>query len=144
MSTPALSFSQSVPASWALSRSPATAWITFFSEFITTFTTYTSPRALAAAIISLWIGLFSKFPVLAYLLSINSELWLYMIVFLEQQPGNTDFLPPENPAKKCGSMNPSATRRSASAAILFTTISPPEGSFSSRVTSISSSSQSWI
>ena len=35
---------------------------------------------------------------------------------------------PEKPAKKCGSMNPSAQSRSASAARRLMTSSPPEGS----------------
>ena len=53
-------------------------------------------------------------PVLEYLLSIKSLQWLYIIVFADAIPGNILFLPPENPAKKCGSIKPSAINKSAS------------------------------
>ena len=42
-------------------------------------------------------------------------------------PGNTDFLPPENPAKKWASINPSEINKSASAATLLIMQSPPLG-----------------
>ena len=43
-------------------------------------------------------------------------------------PGSTLLLPPEKPAKKCGSIKPSLIKRSASAAVLLIQSSPPEGS----------------
>ena len=49
--------------------------------------------------------------------------------------------PPEKPAKKWGSMNPSATSRSASTTIRLRISCPPEGSVP--IQTISDSSQSW-
>ena len=42
-------------------------------------------------------------------------------------PGNTLFLPPEKPAKKCGSMKPSEINSSVSTASLLMMQSPPDG-----------------
>ena len=42
-------------------------------------------------------------------------------------PGNTLFLPPEKPAKKCGSMKPSEINSSVSTANLLMMQSPPDG-----------------
>ena len=44
-----------------------------------------------------------------------------------ETPGRMLFRPPENPAKKCGSIKPSEIRRSASAAIRLTFKIPPDG-----------------
>ena len=52
-----------------------------------------------------------------------------MTVFSAQIPGSMLFLPPEKPAKKWGSINPSVTSRSHSAASLLTKKPAPEGSF---------------
>ena len=51
-----------------------------------------------------------------------------MTVTASEIPGNTLFLPPEKPAKKCASIKPSAIKREASAATLSIMQSGPEGS----------------
>ena len=66
-------------------------------------------------------------PVRAYGLSINAEQWFASTVFLAATPGSTLLRPPEKPAKKCGSMKPSAHSRSASTAMRFKISSPPDG-----------------
>ena len=67
--------------------------------------------------------------------------WFASTVLRPAMPGSTLLRPPENPAKKCGSMNPSATSRSASAARRWITSASPEGSVP-RQTRFASSSQS--
>ena len=84
-------------------------------------------RVFAANTISLWIGFPSRIPVLAFGLSINLEQWFAMTVSALETPGRMLFRPPENPAKKCGSIKPSEIRRSASAAIRLTFKIPPDG-----------------
>ena len=101
-----------------------------------------SLAALAAYSISLWIGFPSTTPVRAWGSLINPELWLYITVSRLATPGRILFLPPEKPAKKCGSIKPSATNRSASAARRLMIRLPPDGSLP-RYTRLSLSSQSW-
>ena len=113
------SVTKSHPTLCASSTSPAKDAITFLSWSITTFTINASLAVFAAYTISLCIGLSVSIPVLAFLLSINSLQWLYIIVFADAIPGSILFLPPENPAKKWGSINPSAINKSASNATLF-------------------------
>ena len=72
-------------------------------------------------------------------LSMKAEQWFARTVFLAATPGSTLLRPPENPAKKWGSMNPSAHSRSASTAMRFKISSPPEGSAPSETKSPASS-----
>ena len=58
-------------------------------------------------------------PVLVRGWAINSEQWLARTVSLAATPGSKLLRPPLKPAKKCGSIKPSATSKSASNAILF-------------------------
>ena len=97
-----------------------------------------SLTCFAAKSISLWIGLSSKLPALEFLFAINLALWFHSTVFLDAIPGNTDFLPPENPAKKWGSIKPSLINKSASSTNLFTHNSPPDGRIPLNVISESS------
>ena len=87
------------------------------------------------------MGLLFNTPVLAKGLAINSEQWFASTVLLPETPGKTLFLPPEKPAKKCGSINPSAIKRSALTAIEFISQSLPDGNLPI-LTSFSFSSQS--
>lgn len=57
----------------------------------------------------------------------NCPRWLPSTVARSQTPGRTLLRPPEKPAKKCGSMKPSATSSSVSAASLSMTSGVPEG-----------------
>ena len=70
-------------------------------------------------------------PTRAFAWAICSAQWLTRMVLSPTMPGNTLLRPPEKPANKWGSIKPSASSKSASAATLFSHSSPPEGSFSS-------------
>ena len=107
--------------------SPANEPMICFSPSNTTFTMNAKFAVRAAYNISSWIGLWSKLPVRDLSESIKSPLWLAIIVLYEATPGRTDLRPPENPAKKWLSINPSAINKSASAAIRLMMQSPPEG-----------------
>ena len=76
---------------------------------------------------SAFIGLPSSTPVRARGLPMNCPRWLPSTVARSQTPGRTLLRPPEKPAKKCGSMKPSATSSSVSAASLSMTSGVPEG-----------------
>ena len=95
---------------------------------MTTLTIKASFAISAAASMSSWIGLRSRTPVRAKGLSMKREQWLPSTVTWSATPGSTLLRPPEKPAKKCGSMKPSATSSSVSTARRSITQGAPEGS----------------
>ena len=92
---------------------------------------------------SLCSGLPSSTPVRALGLAMNFEQWLPMTVTASHTPGRMLLRPPEKPAKKCGSMKPSETRRSVSTATRSMTRSAPEGN-TPIFTFESASNASWM
>ena len=95
--------------------------------FKTTLRTKARCAISAAANMSSLTWLWQRLPAREWESFTNWPLWLYMIVLYEATPGRTDLRLPEKPAKKCGSMKPSASSRSASTATLLMMHSPPEG-----------------
>ena len=87
------------------------------------------------------IGLPSMTPMRAFGSSMKSAQWLPSTVTRLHTPGKMLLRPPEKPAKKCGSMNPSDTTRSAFATSELTTRRAPEGSGPRSVSG--DESQSW-
>ena len=129
------------PAWCASTASPAKAATTSWSSLTTTLTMYASFAMRAARSMSRFIGLPSSTPMRAFGSSMNSAQWLPSTVTRLHTPGRMLLRPPEKPAKKCGSMNPSDTTRSAFATNELTTRRAPEGSGPRSVSG--EESQSW-